>query len=85
MVLMKEGSGVGAQLLAVDGWTLTDELQRKIAKAKETIETSDKEFKQMVIPSPIDGSPSRFVRYEGAHGRVRAVFRSESGDEFFVG
>lgn len=85
MVLMKERSKVGAQVSVVDEWSLTEEIQRKIDEAKKSIDKSEMEFMKLVIPSPRDGSPSRFVRFEGAHGRVRAVFRSESGNEFYVG
>jgi len=66
-------------------WAIDEEVKKLIEEAKEEIRIAKENRESRIINSPIDGSPSKLVRYEGSHGRVRAIFRSENGDEFPVG
>ncbi len=66
-------------------WVIDENVRKLIDESKGEIHEAKEHQQNRVIKSPIDGSPSRFLRYEGSHGRVRAIFKSESGDEFLVG
>ncbi|GEM_PF-5044250 len=65
-----------------DPWEITDELKESLEKTKKNIAESKEWFESQILPCPIDGKPSKFVRYEGSYTRVMGIFKCEDGHEF---
>lgn len=65
-----------------DPWKVTDELKASLEKTRRKIQERKQWFENQILSCPIDGKPSKFIRYEGAYTRVMGIFKCEDGHEF---
>lgn len=62
--------------------TLPEEVKEILREGKIAVEKSRQRFENLKPLCPIDRTPGKFVRYEGAYTRVHGIFRCESEHEF---